>query len=77
MINHRACEQLIPFYNNLKMMSLEQAKRFFLQNVYTIFNVVLSFRKGALVSPIQLNAHDLSNTIIYVGIIHGALQRLR
>ena len=26
MINHRACEQLILFYNNLKMISLEQAK---------------------------------------------------
>ena len=26
MINHRAYEQLIPFYNNLMMMSLEQAK---------------------------------------------------
>ena len=77
MINHRACEQLISFYNNLKMMSLEQAKRNLVQNVYTMFNVVLSFQKGALVSTLQLNAHDMSNTIIYVGIIHGALQSLR
>ena len=29
MINHRACEQLIPFYNNLKTMSLEEAKNSF------------------------------------------------
>ena len=26
MINHRTCEQLIPIYNNLKIMSLERAK---------------------------------------------------
>ena len=26
MINHRACEQLISFYNNLNIMSLEQEK---------------------------------------------------
>ena len=31
MINHSVCEQLIPFYNNLRIMSLEQAKQL-LQN---------------------------------------------
>ena len=49
MINHKACEQLILFNNNLKMMSMEQAKEV-LQNVYTGFNVVAkianSFWKG-------------------------------
>ena len=50
MISHRACEQVIPFYNNLKMISLEQGKQI-LQNMYTIFNVVSNivnlFWKGA------------------------------
>ena len=26
MISHRTCEQLIPFYNNLKIISLKQAE---------------------------------------------------
>ena len=51
MINHRACEQLIPFNNNLKIMSLEQATKL-LQNPYTHFNLVAnianSFWRGAM-----------------------------
>ena len=56
MINHRACEQLIPFYNNLKKITLEQAKTMIAQCVHkfnVVSNIANSFWKGAMDSELK------------------------